>query len=83
MRLADWFRGHFDRLRAEAVTPKRQVAAATKLPDPNADLQKQLLADRAFVARDGQVYFAGPCGFVPRSAKFDPLRAKVRRRGGR
>lgn len=75
-----WFRSHFARCRDAATSTAKAVAAATKLPDPNDGLRKQLLAARAFVARDGRAYPAGPCGYVPRSARLDPLRSKVRAR---
>lgn len=55
--------------------PSKAKPTRTERPkDPLAEARKQHLAAGTFVAEDDKVYPVGPCGFVPRSAKFDPAR---------
>jgi hypothetical protein len=42
--------------------------------DPRAAEREKHRRARTFVAADDMTYPVGPCGFVPRSAKFDPAR---------
>ncbi|MBX3465316.1 MAG: hypothetical protein KF878_00270 [Planctomycetes bacterium] len=67
---------------ALAQTPKAAARFARAFADPYAAQRAELLQARAFIAADGKRYPVGPCGYVPKSAQFDPARARRRNRNG-
>lgn len=61
-----------------ASTPRRPRRSTAKPSDPHAAERAKHRKARTFVAADGFTYPAGLCGFVPKSARLDPARGRVR-----